>query len=968
MGLEATELWMTKVLKDGIPLVQWLSDNVSRADDDAVVEKLKVLIEEEDEVRDVCEARWIASERAWRWKLYAQLYDVDKTALPPARPSFKEAAPDEGSDGAEDAWGELDLEGCSEPSFSAQENPDYPPFSTFLRQNLRHLALNFASELKLRQARILAEECSLDSMILCDQIPLHAQPSDPDHGCDLISLLPRPQPRRSSPRNPDSVIRIVFRGGHQEPELYSNNQLTEWYLRRVNAIDNNTGHIDTAIEFVQHGASFGIHGLELIAEDLNLLSKLLYEAPDQSKCQWTLDDWRSKSSDEVVDAYLRGSTPQTLTRNINRLVLPYLGVMESRRARISAPSWETTIPDAIRFWALSQADNLPLLAAIIQASSPTLRLPERSIKNNEELARIAIACVYTSSRLDQWNLMNKIFECMPAFPDAEPVPKNFRASEFLRDLFNTPEVLNSSSDITHQLYQVLTKTSAGSLSAILDGLDDHLTTAEVLARWNVPVRLKDLIIKFQGNRTEQEKLATKMARQEGGLEMESEDEWEALMEGMIELSCPGRVFDGLEKNHIMRLFFSGLLTSGKFKLAKALFSSSCGGHPLSADVQEELVICASREYYDNAESGNQNVGEMRLALECLSAARSTPQIQNERDFIEATSRLASFKLCSQPGVLMTPIQIRLKPNKLDLIEQLLSTNGDAYKHQDMILELVNKLGFGHDALSQIRALAFIVESAISAGDFPVANETCHRMVTVLGTMKKRPRKLEPQEKLNSASEVVWRMCAKLGTCSDTNFPGSDPEKRSVLLGHAIILCPAEEISGLLAKWREIEAEELMKKCTSHDERSPLMSRGASNANGNDSPQSNSRPNSRMSNLANSASSLTGDIAIRAASKTFGKAAALFPFKTRNLSLSASPRISTPTTALGQIDTRVGSDYGSHNHSRSSTPSHEPTNISQPLANLVGEDGFGIGADRLTTALSNKFTSGVGWLIGANEEV
>lgn len=53
----------------------------------------------------------------------------------------------------------------------------------------------------------------------------------------------------------------------------------------------------------------------------------------------------------------------------------------------------------------------------------------------------------------------------------------------------------------------------------------------------------------------------------------------------------------------------------EFKLAKALFSSPCGGYQLPPEVQEELVISACREYYDNAESGNQNVGEMKLALD-----------------------------------------------------------------------------------------------------------------------------------------------------------------------------------------------------------------------------------------------------------------------------------------------------------------------------------------------------------------
>ncbi|KAH9825282.1 secretory pathway protein Sec39-domain-containing protein [Melampsora americana] len=969
VGLEATELWMKKVFKDDIPLLEWLRDMVDQLDGDDVEQKLKDLIEGSNEMREACEARSLAYERAWRWKSYSQLYEVDKYSSPVAQTS-REATADDVPEVAEDAWGELDVDFSPELHVTSQSELEVPSFSEFCSQNLRYLALSFASELKLRQARIIAEECHFDYIDIFDRIPLHAQPSDPEYGGDLIELLPRNHPNRQLPRlNPDDAIRNFFQGRQTYPESHSDEQLTQWYHTRVDAIEKSTGHIDAAIEFVQHGASLGVPNLESMAEDLSLFSKLLYEAPDHTYHQWNLDKWRSKSLNEVVEAYLHGTSPQNLVRDIHRLVLPYLGVMESRIARTSASDSETTIPDAIRFWALGRADDLPILVALIESSSPTRKLPERFIKDNEELARVAIACLYTSSKLDQWSLMNKVFECMPAFPDAEPMPESFQPSEYLQELFNTLEVSKNHNDLTHQLYAALTKASAGTLSAILDSLDNHLTTAEVLARWNVPVKLKDLIVKFQGKCVEQEKLATRMARQEGGLEMESEEEWEVLLEGMIELSKPGRVFDALDEVHIIRLFFSGLLTSGKFKLAKALFSSSSSGNLLTAQVKEDLVISASREYYDNAESGNQNVGEMKLAMECLAAAEPTSRIRAERDFIEATSRLTSFKLASQPGVLMTPIQIRLKANKLDLIDQLLSTNEDAYKHQDMILELVKKLGFRDDTLPQIKALASIVDSATSKGDFNTANETCHRMVSTLETMKKRPRKLEPMEKVKSASDVVWNTCSRLGTSTDISLQGLDAEKRSTVLGHAIILCPADQISGLLAKWRELEAEDLISKEVTVTERPPLISAGSWQL-GNNISKTHSRPESRMSsavNLANSASSLTGDLAIRAASKTLGKAAALFPFKSRNSPILSSGDSIPPSTS-GHAEPQSESVRASSDHTRSSTPSQDRSILSQPLANLVGEDGLAVGADRITTALSNKFTSGVGWLIGANDEL
>jgi hypothetical protein len=94
-------------------------------------------------------------------------------------------------------------------------------------------------------------------------------------------------------------------------------------------------------------------------------------------------------------------------------------------------------------------------------------------------------------------------------------------------------------------------------------------------------------------------------------------------------------------------------------------------------MQEQLVLDASRELYDNSESGNLHRGSMKLAYEwsvlrsvavCMSSlsaslavAPPTPRVRKEREFIEATSRLASFRLESEPGVPLSPIQIRLTP-------------------------------------------------------------------------------------------------------------------------------------------------------------------------------------------------------------------------------------------------------------------------------------------------------------------
>lgn len=983
----ATDIWLDKLSTDrNLSLREVLSGIVESAEHEDRAETVKALIQEDEEVAEASLAKWVSVDCKSKWNIYEDLYrpaqstskNLIQDSLKHERP-VTEDEPEEISN-----WGDVELD----PIQGLDEAPDQGEpdgsFFSFCQLDLTDFAFTLASKLELDSLRKLIESGSIqiESTNLFDSIPLHARPSDMDYGQDLIALLPRPQTKFTPPSQPTDVIAILLNlAPHQS--LLSNptdQQLTEWYLSRVRAIDNLTGCIDTAIEIIQHGAASGVLGLESIAEDLSLLGKLLYDAPyASSEYDWTLDQWMSKSPEEIVEAYLAGSTPSSLIKDIHRLVLPYLGLLESRRARASIPGAEFTIPDGLRTWGLGLSNNLAMLEALIKASSPNLTLPERPIKSNEDLARILVSCFYTSSSLDGWESMGRMFECMPAFPDQIPTDTAFNSANYLHELLLSLSSSMCTRQGTHRVYKALLQLDTGRLSSILDGLDDHLATAEVLARWNVPARLGDLVIKYHGNKPAQQKLATRIARQEGGVEMESEEEWEALLEAMIELSQTGRALDLLGKEEIVRLFFSGLLTSGKFKLAKALFSSSIDDPLLDLSTQEELVIAASREFYDNAESGNLQTGEMKMAYDCLAVAPSSLNIKRERDFIEATSRLASFKIESQLGVTMSPIEIRLKTNKLDLIGQVLEASPTAYQHQDMIIDLVNKLGYKEDLLLQIKALSMMVDRAFVKEDLLIATQTCERMISILENMKKRSKQIESQSSIDESSKVVWRTCEKIGkhpqrfqaslSTLNTNF-------KTKFLAHAIIICPPDQIARLLDQWRQVEKEE--------DYCSSISLINPSQPSNRDIPSNSMLPESLWNSISeksvtdsilNPPSSTStkvgeslglpgGDLA----SRTLERAASLFPFKSTTVPPLGFMSSSKTDAQNNSVDPNALRPDQHRNESE-----RLERNFSEPLNSLVGDHqdkvrfGVGVDTDRLTTALSNKFTSGVGWLIGANEE-
>lgn len=567
---ESTDLWLDQLSSSQLDfsLKQVLNESVQDLEDEKKIERVEKLIKENPQVAEACSAKWFSVQAKSKWEVYSQVYQPEQ--LDETKKDNQQDKNQPVEDEVEETtdWGDLELDPVEDLGEAAEQPESNPSFVSFLRSDLDELALLLASQLQLDRLRRLldTDKLGLDSITLFDSIPLHARPSNLDYGQDLIHLLPRPIRKPNPSTSSADVITTIF-SSTQKRSLSSeltDQQLMDWYVSRVKAIDHFTGCIDAAIEIIQHGAASGVPGLESLAEDLSLLAKLLYDAPYLSgEYDWTLEEWSSKSPDEIVKAYLAGSCPSSLIKDIHRLVLPYLGVLESRRARASIPEAECTIPDSLRTWALSQSNHLPMLEALIKASSPTNKLPERPIKSNEDLARILISCLYTSSSVDEWECMGRMFECMPAFPDNIPTSDEFNSADYMHGIFtsSTGSTICSPGG-TSIVYDALLLLDTGRLSSILDGLDDHLTTAEVLARWNVPARLVDLVLRFHGNKIAQQKLATKIARQEGGVEMESEEEWEVLLEAMIELSQPGRALDLLDKQEITKLFFSGLLTSG----------------------------------------------------------------------------------------------------------------------------------------------------------------------------------------------------------------------------------------------------------------------------------------------------------------------------------------------------------------------------------------------------------------------
>ncbi|KNZ75640.1 Neuroblastoma-amplified sequence [Termitomyces sp. J132] len=591
--------------------------------------------------------------------------------------------------------------------------------------------------------------------------------------------------------------------------LLAPDEISKWYKSRVDKIIKATGLIDIALATIQHGASQGIPDLDKIGEELSLLSRLVYDAPQGPDVEddWTLHRWSSMGPSAVVKAYLANSTPESIFKDIPRLVLPYLFVLESRAEREGNPDPE--LPNRLLYEYILSAP-LEITAGIFEASKPTLPPSQRLIKDDQDIVRLALACLYGSDSLNEWSTMSRIFECLPAWD----IPRDEDNDEDVTDTtisslgaFVAPSTDHSRCTAS-DLLVFFKPLSIASLSRALDILDVHLESGEILSRWSVPAPLR-WFLQSNGDIKEQRAWANRMARRAGGSDdqLDSKEDWEWLLEDMLKLTGKGDTglpgaFGLLTRDDIMQLFMSGLLSTGRFDIAKDILRSS--SHKLLIDVLkiEDICLECSREFYDNAQSGNYKFGDLKLAYDCLDVPQLSDRIVREKEFIEATSRISSFNVFSRPGTLISPIEIRLTSDRLSLISRVLSSNNDAYKHSEVILDLAHKLGYRDDVVAEVKTLAMLADTALQAEDFSRAFELSERMVERVSNL--RDTSLPDDIRVTEVSEVCWVACFQLGRQPEFEDVG----KKLSLLGQALQLCPPEKLHDILSSWSRLAEKDI----------------------------------------------------------------------------------------------------------------------------------------------------------------
>jgi hypothetical protein len=308
----------------------------------------------------------------------------------------------------------------------------------------------------------------------------------------------------------------------------------------------------------------------------------------------------------------------------------------------------------------------------------------------------------------------------------------------------------------------------------------------------------------------------------------------------------------------------------------------------------------------------------------LSVPPPSERLLREKEFIEATSRISSFNVTSRPGLPISPIEIRLTKDRLSLVSRVLSSNNDAYKHTEVILDLVHRLGFRDDVVAEVKTLAMLADTALQAEDFLRAYELNEKMVDAVTSLRFSSPSIIKDSAVTEASEVCWVACFQLGRQLEFH----DLDKKLSLLGRALELCPADKLHDVLAAWRRLEKDDI----ESREQR--LSSQGP----GTGKPRQHTRLSNNMASSLRerlqefhmpSPPLLSTPDAAALASRTFRNVAASFPFSV------------------------------THNNR---------TRASDGDSRSRAESQREMERDVVSAQATRVFSKGIGWLIGADEEL
>ncbi|AWP19902.1 putative neuroblastoma-amplified sequence [Scophthalmus maximus] len=525
--------------------------------------------------------------------------------------------------------------------------------------------------------------------------------------------------------------------------------LTDWYQSRAQDIDSGSRQVDCALSLVRLGKEREIPGLKLLCDDLVTMETLVYET--SCELNLTLKDLQQLSDIDKLRLLMNNSGTERFVKDAFQWMVPFLHRCEGQT--------EGSAKSLLREYLVSQAQqDLTLPLVIFQHSRPDCQ--QKIIGDPDQLMAVALESIYSCERDDQLSLCYDILECLPQ------------------------RGYGPETDMTASLHDQV------------DKLEKHLSVVEVLEKHGLQKPIS-YVKNSQNSEEEAHQLMVKLCRHTGRKNPPvSETVWRGLLQDLLDMQQ--NVYACLKPETCHQVFVESLLCSSRVenvRLAGQLMHCSKvsqdvpvnlsfrgKGYALKVayDNSVELVLAAAREYFNSSTTLTDPC--MGLARACLQLiSDNPPAIQEELDLISALCQLEDFY------VSILPLQVRLRSDRLSLIDECIAHCSTAYKQSTTLLNLASLLRVAGDdeATRKGQVLTLLAEQALQCLDFKTSYIHC-------------------QDLMAAGYSPAWEVCSLLGQCEGYR----DLEARQELLAFSLTHCPPDNIHGLLAASSDLQTQVL----------------------------------------------------------------------------------------------------------------------------------------------------------------
>ncbi|CAO1629610.1 unnamed protein product [Parajaminaea phylloscopi] len=336
----------------------------------------------------------------------------------------------------------------------------------------------------------------------------------------------------------------------------------------------------------------------------------------------------------------------------------------------------------------------------------------------------------------------------------------------------------------------------------------------------------------------------------------SADEWVDLGEASSRLLFAQQPLDALEETDVFRIVLSGAMRSHNLQDGDLQRLVRQLGARLGPDADTYALLVASvRDCFDRAPGGRAAVSELRKVRAVLLASDALPSSGEAAsptvatlscDFLAAVVRLMQLSpplpSTMHPSIPMTPAEIRLTKNKLDVVRRWLSLGSDkAWKREQDVLDtsLGLCLGAGPGSIGdgtenqggadsqptasasssrraasphtskhaiKVHVMAMLADAAVAGSDLVQTSHYVDELLSALTDLRKRSRRKSSQvgeAEVEAATEAAWTSLfaiSKHPNCQDSDV-------RKQWLGQAMALAPPARLNDMLKRWRELASSD-----------------------------------------------------------------------------------------------------------------------------------------------------------------